>query len=50
MVKTIDDYLDKVLEKHSYVPKEELKAVLVHGFYVFDKLAKLGADIGIKND
>lgn len=45
MVKELDDYLDKLGEKYSHIPREELKKVLEHGFYTFYMLTKKGADI-----
>lgn len=49
MVKTLEDYVDKIKLKYPYLLKDELKCILQHGFVKFFELNRLGADVEIEN-
>lgn len=49
MVKTLDDYIDKIKIKYPYVPRQELYEILQHGFIKYFELNRLGADVEIEN-
>lgn len=48
-IKELSDYMDIMSEKYPYIPREDLKKILVHGFEQFYRLNNKRSDIHICN-
>ena len=46
---TIDDYLDKVAERYSAIPKESLKKVIEYGLRSYYHINNMGGDVLLKS-
>lgn len=49
IIKELDDYLDKVCEKHSRIKRKDIKRILEYGFRMFDGIIRNGGDIYIRD-